>query len=82
MGGLKRDAKWHQLAPGGGGAVAAPPSALPTSLVDILSDNITVEYHSTMRWTRVEKEHRINSHLIIHCPTTEGVSKVSERTNE
>ena len=28
------------------------------------------------------KKHRINSHLIIHFPTSEGVSKVSERANE
>ena len=27
------------------------------------------------------KKHRQNSHLIIHCPTSEGVSKVSERAN-
>ena len=25
------------------------------------------------------KKHRLNSHLIIHCPTTKGVSEVSER---
>ena len=30
---------------------------------------------SNALWTRVEK----NSHLIIHYPTSEGVSKVSER---
>ena len=28
------------------------------------------------------KEHRQNSHPIIHCPTREGVSEVSERTSE
>ena len=28
-------------------------------------------------WARVEKKHRINSHLIVHCPTSEGVSEVS-----
>ena len=40
------------------------------------------------RWwnmcTMVEnrKKHRQNSHLIIHFPTSEGVSEVSERANE
>ena len=28
------------------------------------------------------RKHRINSHLINHCPTSEGVSEVSERANE
>ena len=28
------------------------------------------------------KKHRINSHLIIHFPMSEGVNKVSERANE
>ena len=28
------------------------------------------------------KKHRLNSHPIIHCPTSEGVSEVSERANE
>ena len=28
------------------------------------------------------KKHRQNSHPIIHCPTTEGVSEVSKRANE
>ena len=28
------------------------------------------------------KKHRKNSHLIIHCPTSEGVSEVSERASE
>ena len=28
------------------------------------------------------KKHRQNSHLTIHCPTSEGVSEVSERANE
>ena len=28
------------------------------------------------------KKHRQNSHLIIHFPTSEGVSEVSERANE
>ena len=37
-----------------------------------------------LRDTMVEKrkKHRQNSHLIIHFPTSEGVSKVSERANE
>ena len=29
-----------------------------------------------------QKKHRKNSHLIIHCPTSEGVSEVSERASE
>ena len=29
-----------------------------------------------------KKKHRQNSHPIIHCPTSEGVSEVSERTSE
>ena len=28
------------------------------------------------------KKHRQNSHAIIHCPTSEGVSEMSERTSE
>ena len=28
------------------------------------------------------KKHRLNSNPIIHCPTSEGVSEVSERANE
>ena len=28
------------------------------------------------------EKHRQNSHLIIHCPTNEGVSKMSKRVNE
>ena len=30
-------------------------------------------------WSRIEKKHRTNSHLIIHCPTSSGVS---ERASE
>ena len=33
-------------------------------------------------WSKIEKKHRQNSHPIIHCPTSEGVSEVSERANE
>ena len=33
-------------------------------------------------WSKIEKKLRQNSHLIIHCPTSEGVSEVSERANE
>ena len=29
-----------------------------------------------------QKKHRQNSHPIIHCPTSEGVSEVSEQANE
>ena len=32
-------------------------------------------------WSKIEKN-RQNSHPIIHCPTSEGVSEVSERANE
>ena len=28
------------------------------------------------------EKHRIISYLIIHCPTSEGVSEVSERANQ
>ena len=39
---------------------------------------------STGGYTMVEnrKKHRQNSHSIIHCPTSEEVSEVSERANE
>ena len=37
-------------------------------------------YADTMVENR--KKHRQNSHLIIHCPKSEGVSGVSERANE
>ena len=39
---------------------------------------------STGGYTMVEnrKKHRQNFHPIIHCPTSEGVSEVSERANE
>ena len=33
-------------------------------------------------WSRMENKHRINSHLIIHCSTSEEVSEMSERANE
>ena len=33
-------------------------------------------------WARIEKKNRFNSHLIIHFPTSEGMSEVSERANE
>ena len=35
---------------------------------------------STMGQNKIK--HRINSHLIIHFPTSEGVSEVSKRANE
>ena len=35
----------------------------------------------TPLWSIMEKN-RQNSHLINYCPTSEGVSEVSERTNE
>ena len=37
-------------------------------------------YYRTMG--QIRRKHRINSRLIIHCPTSEGVSEVSERANE
>ena len=37
---------------------------------------------TTPLWARTEKQHRMNSHLIIHFPTSEGVSEVSEQANE
>ena len=36
---------------------------------------------SSALWARTE-ENRINSHPIIHCPKSEGVSEVSERGSE
>ena len=33
-------------------------------------------------WARIEKKFRMNSYLIIHFPTSEEVSEVSERMNE
>ena len=38
------------------------------------------QLHATMG--QIRKKHRIKSHLIIHCPTSEGVSEVSERASE
>ena len=32
-------------------------------------------------WARIEKNHSINSHPIIHYPTSKEVSKVSERVS-
>ena len=45
-----------------------------------VGQSIQNRYQSTMVDNR--KEHRQNSHLIIHFPTSEGVSEVSERANE
>ena len=36
--------------------------------------------HSTMG--QIKEKHRTNSHPIIHSPTSEGVSEVSERENK
>ena len=33
-------------------------------------------------WSKIEKKKKKKSHLIIHCPTSKGVSEVSERANE
>ena len=30
---------------------------------------------------QIKEKHRMNSHLINHCPTSEGVSEVSEEAN-
>ena len=48
-----------------------------------IGDNrsLRIIHSSILLWARKEKN-RINSHLIIHCATSEGVSKVSERANE
>ena len=58
----------------------------PNFRVDIMSSTlhsreITIQFR-TLQWSKMEKKHRHNSHLIIHFPTSEGVSKVSERANE
>ena len=47
-------------------------------------DVVQEETHqlATTLWARIKKKHRINSHLIIHCPMSEGVSEVSERASE
>ena len=37
---LRRDAEWHQMAPGGDGAVAGSPPSRPTSLARPLSDTL------------------------------------------
>ena len=52
-----------------------PPSASPFSLAF---------FSFFLPFTIVEngKKHRQNSHLINHCPTSEGVSEVSERASE
>ena len=33
-------------------------------------------------WSKMEKKHRINSHLIIHCPMSERCERTSEQTSE
>ena len=32
-------------------------------------------------WSKIEKKRRQNSHPIIHCPTSKGVSEVNERAS-
>ena len=39
----------------------------------------STHHRATPLWSTTEKKHRKNSHLIIHCPTSE---EVSERVNE
>ena len=44
---------------------------------------MAIRHHRHLRTMGQNREkHRVNSHLMIHCPTSEGVSKVSERTSE
>ena len=39
-----------------------------------------LEMHAPL-WSKMEKKHRQNSQLIIHIPTSEGVSEVSKRVS-
>ena len=43
-----------------------------------------IDYDQILQCTMGQnrKKHRMNSHLIIHCPTSSGVSEVSERAGE
>ena len=52
--------------------------------VDEVLSWIRASWRTNSQLTMVEngKKHRQNSHPIIHCPTSEGVSEVSERANE
>ena len=43
-------------------------------------DSLTGKQHGTM--VENGEKHGQNSHSIIHCPTSEGVSEVSERANK
>ena len=55
---------------------------LPSSvLIDPIAIQVPKEIFTflTALWSIIENKHRINSHFIIHFPTSEGVS---ERTNE
>ena len=46
-----------------------------------LSNRLSYLESNISPWAR-RKKHWMNSHLIIHCPTSEGVSEVSERANK
>ena len=49
------------------------------------AENFTVtplSLESRAQLVEIGKEHRQNSHLLIHFPTSEGVSEVSEQANE
>ena len=51
---------------------------------DILVISLSLSFgkHGFSLWSKIEKKHRQNSHPIIHCPMSEGISEVSERANE
>ena len=56
-------------------------SLLPHLNVAVVDAGVTLgSQPCTMGQNR--KKHGINSHLIIHFPTSEGVSEVSERAND
>ena len=46
------------------------------------SHDQTLVCFSSCTMVENREKHRQNSHRIIHCPTSEGVSEVSERANE
>ena len=57
-----------------------PPS--PISAFDLrFLGEVSGEY-TVVLWSKIEKKHRQNSHPINHCPTSEGMSEVSERASE
>ena len=54
------------------------PSEIPN--LEFVASKAGKSEHATLVQNR--KKHRQNSHLIIHCPTSEGVSEVSKRASE